>query len=863
MAATARRRPGGSGDSAEDDIAAIAKQISDTAEVIYQNWKSRNLAPADLITCHAAGDPAKLGSMLKPQPPAKPSMDLLAQAPSMDNNRLEKLVKNFVHEDKARLAAQAAASKTPKPMPSSIQYALRKFEKGSVVENGFSTNGPKKPGPVASSPAKKSPNFGQMTVEQTYSSPLNKPTIGQKPQISPKPAHLSDTIEMTLPPELSPGLQTWPLKNRVISTENVGKKSGSGPGLGANTPAHTNNSAPTNSHSPLSPHQFSPSLQTNSPALSPVQPAAGRLFNTLPLKSSKTTIDEVALEEKRLINALKNGDVVNEEPIITQIPSKHIIREPEKASEGTTKWGLRSTSKRPEQQVPHPELTSSQRLHLRQTAANPVRPFLTRGSVAERVLIFERCPSDLLLDKRVRAPVPQTSKPQPLPKQASLQHTTLQRHVRAHRNVNIPRFHYPAGKPVPPGQLEVIKSKVKAAFAAIGDRASREHFGAIIQECQLPLYWKTPLYLAACADKGACTFEQFMTFWQGMASSCHDAAARFVYILTRGRRQYLVPEDFIPMVQDVVETHPGLTFLKEATEFHSRYVHTVIARIYYCVNRSWSAKISIAELRRSNLLTIIQLLEEEEDINQITHYFSYEHFYVIYCKFWELDRDHDLFIDKQDLTRHNDHALSSRIIDRIFCGCVTRGNKRNQEEKMSYTDFVWFLLSEEDKLHPTAIEYWFRCMDLDGDGYLSMYELEYFYEEQMQRMDSIGIETLPFQDCLCQMLDLVKPKIPGKIALSDLKKCKMTSIFFDTFFNLEKYLDHEQRDPFASQRDHDLDGMEMSDWDRYAAEEYELLVAEEGGNDQNDSINGGATNETIEDLLKFYAAFTAQRTFLP
>lgn len=64
---------------------------------------------------------------------------------------------------------------------------------------------------------------------------------------------------------------------------------------------------------------------------------------------------------------------------------------------------------------------------------------------------------------------------------------------------------------------------------------------------------------------------------------------------------------------------------------------------------------------------------------------------------------------------------------------------------MSYTDFVWFLLSEEDKRHPTAIEYWFRCMDLDGDGFLSMYELEYFYEEQMHRMEAIGIETLPFQ----------------------------------------------------------------------------------------------------------------------
>lgn len=63
--------------------------------------------------------------MLKPQPPAKPSIELLAQAPTMDNNRLEKLVKNFVVEDKARLAARN------KTMPSSIQYALQKFEKKS------------------------------------------------------------------------------------------------------------------------------------------------------------------------------------------------------------------------------------------------------------------------------------------------------------------------------------------------------------------------------------------------------------------------------------------------------------------------------------------------------------------------------------------------------------------------------------------------------------------------------------------------------------------------------------------------------------------------------------------------------------
>ena len=54
-------------------------------------------------------------------------------------------------------------------------------------------------------------------------------------------------------------------------------------------------------------------------------------------------------------------------------------------------------------------------------------------------------------------------------------------------------------------------------------------------------------------------------------------------------------------------------------------------------------------------------------------------------------------------------------------------------------------------LYVDSIEYWFRCMDLDGDGILSMYELEYFYEEQVQKMEALGIETLPFEDCLCQV----------------------------------------------------------------------------------------------------------------
>jgi serine/threonine-protein phosphatase 2A regulatory subunit B'' len=50
---------------------------------------------------------------------------------------------------------------------------------------------------------------------------------------------------------------------------------------------------------------------------------------------------------------------------------------------------------------------------------------------------------------------------------------------------------------------------------------------------------------------------------------------------------------------------------------------------------------------------------------------------------------------------------------------------------------------------------------------------------------------------------------------------------------LEKYLEHEQRDPFAAAASlGNPENGEDSDWDRYASTEYELLIAEETPCDQ-------------------------------
>uniref|UniRef100_A0A8C9TQW5 EF-hand domain-containing protein n=1 Tax=Scleropages formosus TaxID=113540 RepID=A0A8C9TQW5_SCLFO len=393
-------------------------------------------------------------------------------------------------------------------------------------------------------------------------------------------------------------------------------------------------------------------------------------------------------------------------------------------------------------------------------------------------------------------------------------------------------FYLPQGAPVPRSTaVGQVIARIEATFANFKEqRATIHDMGKVSKACGCPLYWKAALFHGAGGETtGFISASSLVDTWNKLSLSCFDESSKFVYLLAKRGAAYLEQEDFTLLLQDIVDSHPGLTFLKDAPEFHSRYITTAIQRIFYTVNRSWTGRITASELRRSNFLQTLSLLEGEDDINQITDYFSYEHFYVIYCKFWELDTDHNLSIDRRDLARYNYHDSERATMPSV----LFRGTSAQREGRMSYAEFVWFLISEEDKRSPTSIEYWFRCMDLDGDGVLSMYELEHFYEEQHDRLEAMGFEPLPFHDLLCQMLDLVKPQQPGKITLRDLKRCGMAHVFFDTFFSLEKYLEHEQKDPFAIHKEVDRNGQELSDWDRFAAEEYDVLVAEDSESDQS------------------------------
>ncbi|CAB3220899.1 unnamed protein product [Arctia plantaginis] len=271
MAATARREI----DTGEEDIAAIAKQISDHAEAIYQTWKARGLAPTEILSC-------------RPTPGIK-------------------------------LAESLRTKPRPEPKPEIKQRPdIRRDYRPDVGRD------------------QRADIRREQRIDQRHD------------RIEPE----GETIEVTLPPDLVP------------------ERNGTGAGAGARR----------------------------------ADPAAMRL--------------EVAREEERLLRALRTGGVVAERTAERPdvVPPLSLVdyaksRYQDRLDTGARKPAAGASGERRASLGSHvTEARSKFEARARRASSAgagepasasgtaPVRPFLTRGSVAERVLMFERCPSEATLE---------------------------------------------------------------------------------------------------------------------------------------------------------------------------------------------------------------------------------------------------------------------------------------------------------------------------------------------------------------------------------------------------------------------------------------------------------------------------------
>lgn len=350
----------------------------------------------------------------------------------------------------------------------------------------------------------------------------------------------------------------------------------------------------------------------------------------------------------------------------------------------------------------------------------------------------------------------------------------------------------------------------------------------------IPIWFKDALYrriaaFNALTDTAPLNYHHIKKYFDSAFGRLTPNRRLFELIRQSPRAKHLTLEDLQAAIKYLVDSHPGLEFLKQP-EFQLCYCRTVAIRIVFELDKQQSRTVSWSTFDRCDLPIVMRELDDAVDINQVLRYFSYEHFYVLYCRFWELDSDHDELIGQQELLTYGQHALTPQLIQRVVQG-AGRKLSSGTVGKLNYEDFVYFCLSEEDKNHPAAVLYWFKVLDLDADGVLSGYELGKFFEENRARFaEATGGEELKYEDMLCQMLDMVGAnKIkehPLGLTLSDFRSCEAPANFFNMVFNCTKFLNFEHRDPFTEHQQKSQP--EKTDWDRFARIEYDRMANEVG-----------------------------------
>ena len=152
--------------------------------------------------------------------------------------------------------------------------------------------------------------------------------------------------------------------------------------------------------------------------------------------------------------------------------------------------------------------------------------------------------------------------------------------------------------------------------------------------------------------------------------------------------------------------------------------------------------------------------------------------------------------------------------------------------------------------------------------------LQFFYSEQLHRMECLSQEPVLFEDVLCQMHDMIQPAKEGCFTLADLKRHKqLAGTLFNMLFNLHKFIAFETRDPFLARQvcksvsdsstmkvacgvcksskpatladRHEREDTSLSDWDRFARTEYIRLAMEEEGEEAEPESNNDLWESSV------------------
>ncbi|KAH7694922.1 serine/threonine-protein phosphatase 2A regulatory subunit B'' subunit gamma-like protein, partial [Aphelenchoides avenae] len=259
--------------------------------------------------------------------------------------------------------------------------------------------------------------------------------------------------------------------------------------------------------------------------------------------------------------------------------------------------------------------------------------------------------------------------------------------------------------------------------------------------------------------------------------------------LTQQQFHEYYDNEIVPAVDALADLHDG---------FKQYYDIVVRSKFFVFLDPMRQGRIRIADILASGLIDQAFQLQANPDDND--NWFLPLKTQELISSFKLLDAKGVSFLTADTFRAFNhaqavssDGTLTSAFVDRYFemQGVLTGS------PVMTFEDYVQFLLMFQNMTDPVSLAFFFRLLDLNEDGYITEFELRYFYTDLRTAYDSY-LQTdgaMPcFEDTRDQLFDMVAPREPYRATLQDLIESKQGHHFVLTLISHVEFYRYENRE---------------------------------------------------------------------
>ncbi|KAI8432870.1 hypothetical protein MSG28_013797 [Choristoneura fumiferana] len=259
---------------------------------------------------------------------------------------------------------------------------------------------------------------------------------------------------------------------------------------------------------------------------------------------------------------------------------------------------------------------------------------------------------------------------------------------------------------------------------------------------------------------------------------------------------YLTEHDLESYIAELVPSLAALDGLDSS--FSSFYVCTAARKFLFFLDPLRVGRVRIRDVLSCSFLDdLLELREEDLPMElQEQNWFSAASALRVYGQYLNLDRDHNGMLSINELAGYGSGTLTRAFLERVFQQCLT------YDGEMDYKTYLELVLALENRRQPAALAYLFRLLDINSQGYLDKFTLNYFFKAIQEQMVAHGAEPVNFEDVKDEIFDMIRPEHPSRITLQDLVRSGHGHTAVSILLELHGFWAYENREALAAAPDH-------------------------------------------------------------